>query len=169
MGYTTDFDGQFKVEPPLNPKQVAYLKKFSDTRRMERNRLIAMTMADPERNAVGLPIGEEAGYFVGGLGLAGQDRDASVVDNNSPPANQPGLWCKWQPTDDGAFIEWTQAEKFYNYVEWLEYLIEHFIKPWGCVVGGDVKWTGEEDDDRGVIRVANNIVTTKKAKYVIEE
>jgi hypothetical protein len=34
MGYTTIFDGQISVEPPLNPEEIKYLNKFADTRRM---------------------------------------------------------------------------------------------------------------------------------------
>jgi hypothetical protein len=36
MGYTTDFDGHIQVSPPLNADEIAYLKKFNETRRMKR-------------------------------------------------------------------------------------------------------------------------------------
>ena len=36
MGYTTDFSGHVTVEPPLNDVEVAFLSKFAETRRMDR-------------------------------------------------------------------------------------------------------------------------------------
>jgi len=156
MGYTTTFTGKFTCTPALNTDQVAYLKALARTRRMQRKG--ASKLPDPLRKAVGLPIGEEGEYFVGGTGWAGQDHDETIVDYNTPPAAQPGLWCQWVPSDDGKFIKWDEGEKFYEYVEWIKYLNENFLKPWGVKLSGDVKWRGEESSDRGVM-VANNGVT----------
>jgi hypothetical protein len=150
MGYTTEFEGSFTVTPPLDPAQVTYLKAFAETRRMKRSVSI-VTTPDPRRCAVGLGIGDDAGYFVGGKSPYGQDRDASVLDYNAPPADQPGLWCRWIPSDDGSKIEWNGAEKFYDYTEWLNYIISHFLTPWGRALSGEVSYQGEERDDRGVI------------------
>jgi hypothetical protein len=158
MGYTTDFYGEFSITPPLEPLQIGYLKKFADTRRMQRVSAIAEIMEDPMRVAVGLPIGVVGEYFVGGLGFAGQDHDDSVSNYNSPPASQPHLWCQWIPSEDGAFLEWDGGEKFSHYIQWLEYLIEHFFKRWDRIIDGQVRWQGEEPDDRGVIYARNNEV-----------
>jgi hypothetical protein len=168
MGYTTDFSGSFSLDKPLTDAHAAYLRKFAETRRMSRNAEIASKFPDPIREAVGLPIGNQGCYFVGGLGFCGQDLDASVVNSNSEPSGQPSLWCQWVPTDDNDGIEWDGGEKFYNYTEWLKYIIEHFLKPWGYVLEGDVEWFGEERDDRGMIMVENNNVTTKRARIVWE-
>jgi hypothetical protein len=54
---------------------------------------------------------------------------------------------------------WNGAEKFYYYVKWLEYLIEHFLAPWGYVLNGTVTWQGEEGEDQGTITLADNDVT----------
>src|SRR5262249_30838871 len=135
----------------LKPEHSAYLKAFSETRRMQRNPRKVQGLPDPVRYAVDLPVGVEGGYFVGGGGDAGQDRDVSVVEYNQPPRGQPGLWCDWAPTADGTAIVWNGAEKFYRYVEWLRYLIEHFLAPWGYVLNGAVGWQGEDPGDRGTI------------------
>ena len=74
----------------------------------------------------------------------------------------PGLYCQWIPTEDGKFLEWDSGEKFYNYVEWLEYLIEKILKPKGYILNGKVEWSGEERGDIGLIVIENNIVTTKE-------
>jgi hypothetical protein len=119
---------------------------------------VAEELPDPIRTAVGLPLGPEAAYFVGGQGYAGQERDASVVDSNNPPKGQPGLWCDWTPSEDCTAIVWDGGEKFYYYGEWLKYLIDHFLGPWGYVVNGEMTWQGEDEEDVGTIYVVNNAV-----------
>ena len=168
MGYTTDFSGSFSLNTPLTDAHAAYLRKFAETRRMERKQTIASTLPDPIREAAGLPIGKQGAYFVGGGGDFGQGIDASVVNSNVAPDGQPGLWCQWVPTENDDGIEWDGGEKFYDYTEWLAYIIEHFLKPWGYVLDGDVEWFGEDRDDRGIIIVENNIISTKRARIVWE-
>ena len=74
------------------------------------------------------------------------------------PWAQPGLWCQWVPSEDGAFLAWDFGEKFYEYDAWLRYLIEHFLKPWGRTLNGEVMWQGEDPSDRGLLRVKNNVL-----------
>lgn len=182
MGYTTTFKGRFDLDKPLTPEHALYLVKFNETRRMKRDAAKAEALPDPVRLAVQLPIGDDGAYFVGGGGFHGQDDDPSVVDHNcapgeptyderikaggyakakSKPDAQPGLWCQWTPTEDPAGIEWDQGEKFYHYVEWLKYLIKHFLGVWGYSLSGRVTWQGEEHGDHGTIVVSNNEVQTE--------
>lgn len=146
----------------LRPEHAAYLHAFNGTRRMKRDAQRAKALADPAREAVGLPIGPEAAYFVGGGGYAGQDRDESIVDYNEPPKGQPGLWCRWEPSKDAAAIVWDGGEKFYYYVEWMRYLLDHFLTPWGYVVNGRVTWQGEDEADIGTITVADNRLESRR-------
>lgn len=169
MGYDTKFDGEFEVDPPLTNSHRKYLEDFSNTRRMKRDPEIAKTLHDPVRETVELPLGPEGSYFVGGGGFHGQDRDDSITDYNYPPEGQPGLWCKWAPTSDGEYIAWNGVEKFYDYVEWLEYLIQHFLQPWGYSLNGEVTWKGEDSGDMGKIIVKNNEVTVYKGKIVYKK
>lgn len=74
----------------------------------------------------------------------------------------PGLYCQWVPTADGEGLEWNGNEKFYDYVMWLEYLIENFFKPWGITVSGSVRYQGQDIEDNGVIEVNNNVVELKE-------
>jgi hypothetical protein len=160
MGYTTYFNGEFTVTPKLNDGQVAYLKAFNNTRRMKRDEAIAETFPDPVRwDAQIKTVGEEGEYYVGAAGSDyGQENDPSVKDHNEPPADQPGLWCQWVPSDDGTTIAWDDGEKFYNYVAWLEYIVEHFLEPWGRKLNGEVHYTGEDSEDRGTIYVQDNVI-----------
>ena len=57
-------------------------------------------------------------------------------------------------------LEWDGGEKFYNYVEWLQVLIDKFFKPWDIKLSGTVRYKGE-DGDSGYVMAANNKVITK--------
>lgn len=113
MGYTTTFRGVIAVEPPLNRHEIAYLRRFADTRRMDRDR----------------------GPYYCGTGHAGQDDEPDIRDYDRPGPDQPGLWCKWGPTDDGRGIEWNRAEKFYDAEKWMAYLIRTFLMPGASLAG----------------------------------
>lgn len=52
----------------------------------------------------------------------------------------------------------SEAEKFYNYVEWIEYLINNLLKPKNYIVNGVVAYQGEDFDDFGTIFVRDNHV-----------
>ena len=55
----------------------------------------------------------------------------------------PGLWCHWVPNGegyswsgneaamdrDGTYLAWDGGEKFYDSVEWMEYIIDNFLRP----------------------------------------
>lgn len=177
MGYTTDFNGQFDLNKPLAPEHKAYLEAFSGTRRMKRDAYTTEDRPDPVRLAAGLPVGLDGGYFVGEGGHAGQGEWAwgskpetfGILAYNFPPNGQPGLWCHWIPNDDGTAIYWDGGEKFYDYVEWIKYLIQHFLTPWGYVLNGEVEWFGEDANDRGMICIQDNVVKVKIAKVIYEE
>lgn len=142
MGYHTDFKGSFEFNKELSPKMLDYLTKFNETRRMKR-----------KTDEV---FGKDGEFYVFGSGFMGQGHDENVIDHNTPPATQPGLWCQWTPTSDGMELEWDGGEKFYYYEEWLFYLINKIIAPNGYVLNGTVEWSGEEVGDNGVIEVENN-------------
>lgn len=155
MGYTTDFYGEVEVHPPLNAKEIEYLQKFANSRRMDR---------------------KNGPYFVEGSGFHGQGSDSDIHDYNRPPEGQPGLWCKWEPTEDGTKIQWNGAEKFYDPVEWMQYLIDHFIgeNPVAQkelpffnrhVVHGIIEAQGEERGDHWFLVVENNKVRAVEAKH----
>ena len=157
MGYTTTFGGAFIIEPPLNEHEVKYLQAFNATRRMKRTK---------------------GQYYVGGTGLMGQDCEDDVLEYNTSPDGQPGLWCAWTVSDDGTRIMWDEAEKAYHMEEWLKYIIDHFIKPgavtsatdvqldqpqflpftYDHVVSGTVTAAGEDPGDLWVLMVEDNVV-----------
>lgn len=148
MGYHTEFEGSIDVFPPLNEQEIAYLKSFANSRRMDR---------------------EKGPYFVEGTSYAGQCHDSDVRNYNAPPEGQPSLWCKWEPTEDGTSIEWNGAEKFYGSIQWMQYLIEHFIGETPLakkelpflnshVLHGKIEAHGEDRSDHWFLIVENNEV-----------
>jgi hypothetical protein len=153
MGYTTYFNGSIAIDPPLNEVERDYLRRFAESRRMDR---------------------EHGPYFVKGSGYYGQGDDTDIRDCNTPAAGQPGLWCKWIPEDDGTALEWDEREKFYEAEQWMAYLIEHFLRPGGRAqsvadpqftdfsfdhcLDGEIEATGEDPDDRWLLRVTDNEV-----------
>lgn len=69
----------------------------------------------------------------------------------------PGIWCQWI-INSNKKLEWDGAEKFYNYVEWLEYLIENIFAPRGYKLDGRIRFQGERFLDTGIIYVKDNEV-----------
>lgn len=194
MGYTTSFVNSFTLDKPLKDTQKEYLNMFANTRRMTRDPVKIKMMKDSGKGnrrcfelleILGLPLGPKGDFYCG-TGMAGQDgghfnssTDNSVVEYNYAPGErkwddpkpkdkggQPGLWCQWNPSEDGTEIQWDGSEKFYCYTEWLEYLIATFLKPWGYKVNGMVEWRGEDSSDIGVIEVVDNVVTKHDGKTI---
>ena len=163
MVYRTSFEGSFLLDKPLQQKYRAYLKKFSQTRRVKCFAEQLATYPDPLREAVGLPVGPEGAYFVGkNLGY----EDPVVFEDDTsrflvPPQSQPGFWCKWTPTEDGTAIVHNGHGDFYFYVEWLQYLLVHFLIPWGYTLNGTVYWRGSDEHDYGCVVVEQNTVTVR--------
>jgi hypothetical protein len=74
----------------------------------------------------------------------------------------PSYYCQWVPTADGKGIKWDGGEKFYAYVEWLNYLVTRFLRPWGYSLNGEVQWRGEDFNDLGTIIAKDGEITTVK-------
>lgn len=161
MTYQVNFKGQWHLNKPLNDNHKLYLIQFSNIRHMKRDVSKVEFMPDELRVSAGLTIGTDAEFFVGGGGSFGQERDSSILNYNKPPATQPGLWNGWTPNSDGTAIIWDEIENFYNYVDWIQYMIKNFFNPWDYILNGDIAWQGDAVKDKGIINIINNIITVK--------
>jgi hypothetical protein len=126
------------------------------------------------------------------------------------PAQMPGLWCQWTPGGDrfyrtqeltdeevaeaGGFIAWDGGEKFYDAAEWLEYIVNNFLKPGAFMttekgrelvrlsgdhrlqhftcdhtLNGQIDAQGEESDDRWRIVVKDSVVDVQYPTVVWPE
>jgi hypothetical protein len=170
MGYSTYFEGSFYINDPLSAAQIAFLKEFAETRRMTRDTKKIEFIPDDKKNHKMLKLLKEVGMpvdYYGGIGFCGQEKDDSIIDYNESGIF-PSLWNQWIPTEDGKKIIWDSGEKFYEYVKWIVFMVEHFFIPWGKTLNGTVEWQGENNDDRGLIIIYHNKVTTKTAKITFE-
>jgi hypothetical protein len=156
MGYTTDFTGKIEITPVLPPELIKYINEFGTSRRMKRN---VEKLQEKYNGKFGFngKYGVDGEYFIGDKGYSGQFGDSTVIDNNTPPRTQPGLWCQWEITNDGKFIEWDGSEKFYESVEWMKYIINNFIgDKYSC--NGKIEAQGEDEEDHWWLIVDNNEV-----------
>jgi hypothetical protein len=164
MGYSTDFNGAFDITTPLSPEQIKFIQMFSDTRRMQRNVSSIKSLDTKNEECIQLLTSLNIDLkFYCGNGFAGQDRDSSITDYNSSGIF-PSLWCGWTVNNEGTLVIWNESEKFYEYVDWIKFLIDHFFKPWGKTLNGKMEWCGEDRKDRGQIVIKDNKVTVKVAK-----
>jgi len=172
MGYTTDFWGEFTINKPVDDETYALLEGLNRTRRMKRD-IVKLGMrkygienptvqqiADWQRE-----FGIEGEFWVYDTENSGQNVTEDVINQNTPPETQPGLWCQWYILDDRVTIAWDGGEKFYHYIEWIEYIIVTILKPRGYVVNGEVEWQGEDLSDAGMIVVKDNKVLTKQKVF----
>lgn len=65
-------------------------------------------------------------------------------------------------------LVWDEGEKFYNYEEWLIYLIDNFIAPSGYKLNGKIQFQGEDEDDFGVICVVDNEIELKYGMRIMD-
>jgi hypothetical protein len=166
MGYYTNFDGGFLVNKHVDSETAALLRKLSNTRRV---------MRDTEKLKLEGYMGDYGidGEFFVEHNPFDEERhpdgyQGSIKNYNEPPSTQPGLWCDWTLDTDNQTIIWNEAEKFYNYVEWLVYIIDRILKPRGYLVTGSVSWVGEDFDDQGLIQVLKNrVVVTRRESELI--
>lgn len=166
MGYSTDFVGVFRLDRELDAETKALLEGLNRTRRVKRcvGQLAKMHNITLEEAQEKWGVEGEFYYNPSDFEDFGQTEDSSIIDNNKPPSTQPGLWCQWVYNQNGGMnvIEWDGGEKFYDYIEWIEYLISKILQPRGYVLNGSVEWQGEDRDDQGRILIEENQVRIQR-------
>ena len=157
MGYTTWFKGVFKFNRLPSEYMRKYIKSFSTSRRVKRNNdLIKKEDPDWEKYCFKGDLGKEGEYYIKYENY-NYTMTQSILDFNEPPKTQPSLWCHWIINEDGDLC-WDEGEKFYNYIEWLRYLIDNFFIKENLILNGKVDFQGEYDDDKGTIEIENNLI-----------
>jgi hypothetical protein len=74
----------------------------------------------------------------------------------SPESDLPAYGGLFTISDDRALIVPEEDESRHGLRLCLWQLIEHFFKPSGYVLNGEISWGGDEPDDRGWIFVKDN-------------
>ena len=87
-------------------------------------------------------------------------RLANERDRDGLPEGFPHTWCDWLIQGDHQTIEWDEEEHFYDFEEWVGYIVDKILSPRGYVVNGEVMWRGEDFLDMGRLTVRDNVVGT---------
>lgn len=102
--------GFFGVDPPLRASEAEYLTAFAESRRWRRPGGPYAVPDNPAAECL--------------------DTAIELDDYRAPADGQPGLYCPWTPDRNGRALvpvsgpdTCTEAES----IEWLAYLIEHFL------------------------------------------
>lgn len=172
MGYSTTFEGSIQIDPPLNNNEIQYLKNFSQTRHHQR-----------KSGSYSIDLKDDIYHL--------QENDQDTINFNQKESDVPSLHCCWEPSDDGQYLNWNGIERCYYPKEWLEYLIENFLKNNSIAkqdnegfsflqshtLNGVIEAQGEMEDDHYYLVVENNkvyislekkeILTKKNKKYNI--
>lgn len=154
MGYHTDFDGEFYFNKPLDEETATFINKLARTRRMKRD-----TGKLKELGYTG-DYGVEGEFFCDATDDTKDDpTHDSITHFNYPPGDQPSLWLQWVVSEDRTTLSWDEQEKFYDYIEWLHYLIEKILAPKNYQLDGAVRFRGDDFDDVGTITITTNNIS----------
>ena len=160
MGYNTDFTGCINVDKPVDEETKKLLHGLNSTRRMKRNVNKLAELLDISVEKCIELYGDEGELYFSGYIDMGQSHTQDITNYNEPPTSQPGLWCNWRLNEQNNTIEWDEMDKFYDFIEWLVYLV-NILSNRGYILNGQISWEGEDRDDTGTITVENNKVSSK--------
>ena len=161
MGYTTWFEGGLTPNKPFKKEFINYINAFSEKRHEPRDvEIIKRSDPDWAKHCLDGNLGPCGMYYVGSF-------DEGVIDRSAAKGYTcPRYWCDWCINEETGVVEWDGGEKFYNYVEWLKFLIDNFFEPAGYKLNGEIFWGGEDRDDTGVIVVKDNYIYTYNGSIV---
>lgn len=84
----------------------------------------------------------------------------TLYESDGPYPDQEGMplgRLQWVPSFTLDAIVWDGQEKFYDYVEWMQWLLG-WLTLKGIVANGALYWSGENITDHGEIIVENSTV-----------
>lgn len=141
-----------RIDPPLAPHHLAYLRRFSEVEHVRRNSILVEDVPDPLRESCRLPIGWWGSYYTGD-----DPHPESVINENGAGLGQPDQRCPWSPNEDGTEIVWMGGNSD-NAADWLDYLRVHFLRLWHYNISGEIEVEGDESVFGTTITVTNSQV-----------
>lgn len=172
MGYHTEIKGGYVVTGNITPSLVSFVNEYNKARHYKVN-MDAILLYFPS-------IVEQHGLN----GSAGKNGEFLTLDvyhygkgfadyNTYNPSCPDSFWCQWALFDDydasdpistcyeinekdALWLKWDGGEKFYEYEEWLRFLILNVFEPNGVLLNGAVITYGEGYADSEYIVVKNN-------------
>lgn len=86
------------------------------------------------------------------------NEDPNLINEGKRP--QTG-YMQWVPSETLDAIVWDQNEKFYDYEQWLAWLVK-WLGVRGIKGAGQLDWRGESSDDIGRITVVDESITVER-------
>ena len=169
MGYTTWFEGGLTPNKPFKKEFVNYINAFSEKwHEPEDVEIIKRFDPDWAKHCLDGNLGPYGMYYVGNFDEGSFNK--GIIDRSAAKGYTcPGYRCDWCINEEAGVVEWNGGEKFYQYTDWLIYLIENFFEPAGYILNGEFIWIGEDSEDRGKISVVNNKVSEFLGEIVYED
>ena len=169
MGYTTWFEGGLTPNKPFKKEFVNYINAFSEKwHEPEDVEIIKRFDPDWAKHCLDGNLGPYGMYYVGSFDEGSFNK--GIIDRSAAKGYTcPGYRCNWCINEETGVVEWDGGEKFYQYTDWLIYLIENFFEPAGYILNGEFIWIGEDSEDRGKISVVNNKVSEFLGEIVYED
>ena len=143
MGFSTKYLGRLDIEPRLNPAEVEWLsayaeidrRYFSDPYEVPMNPRAFVIEQERRRD-------QERQRLRSGKKRRGvATRDFTTL---SPGDGSPHPHLDWKPCPSGCCLDWdSRTEKSRMAEEWLQYLIDHFLRP-----GAKARTSGRPDFER---------------------
>ncbi|ELR16994.1 uncharacterized protein ACA1_304360 [Acanthamoeba castellanii str. Neff] len=167
MGYETDFEGELNIRPRLADEFVA---RFND-------------VASRRNNVYG--DGDEGSFDHLVFGKRGTAAGARVQERYDNPAwtGVPSCWNAWQlknePGKTCTILHWEGNSKFYNYVQWLQFVVDYIIRENQALAPllnfqGAITWNQDRTDcdDKGVLTLKRvqekwKVVATVETPYTV--
>jgi hypothetical protein len=90
--------------------------------------------------------------------------EANKNPDTIPTGDRPARsYMQWVPSETLDHIVYDGNEKFYDYVDWMKWLV-NYLKGIGITADGEIDWSGDQAGDTGTIVVANSEVTVRDHK-----
>lgn len=137
MGFSTRFLGRLDVEPPLNAAEVEWLTAFA-----ELDRRYFIDPYDVPMNPRAFRFEQERPRTTAAHGATAEGQPVSAASDDAgfavldpfttlaPLDGSPYPHLDWTPCVDGCCLTWdSRTEKSRMAQEWLQYLIDHFLRP----------------------------------------
>jgi len=92
-----------------------------------------------------------------------QDQDTRDLDDDE---DYPGYFCQWILSKDRMHLRWDLGEKFNDYAEWLQWIIDEICTPAGVLLTGRVEYQGDDVGDHGFLVIKDGQVERTQCPLV---
>ena len=154
------FQGAFQLSPALSAAQITYVQAFLSVQHGFWPLQYVQQQPDALREAVGLPLGEDAAFFVGHSSNGLKGRNPFIDKHNMSPAGPGGQphcgSCPWQLSDDGTQILPDKKILAAMPLKWLGWLVTKLFSHWNIDIRGVASYDDPCTSQEGKVVAENN-------------